>query len=79
VIAVCETCGSEFVPTRRDATRCSPACRQKAYRRRQHEQQFDELTRRAEAARRLIRVGEVDPILALSYVVAPTRRMEHVA
>ena len=30
----CETCGRPFVPRRADAKRCSPACRQAAYRRR---------------------------------------------
>lgn len=29
---VCTMCGQEFVGSRRDATTCSPACRQKAYR-----------------------------------------------
>jgi hypothetical protein len=31
---VCEVCGEEFTATRRDAKTCSPACKQKAYRRR---------------------------------------------
>jgi hypothetical protein len=30
----CEVCGTEFVAKRSDAKTCSPACRQKAYRRR---------------------------------------------
>jgi hypothetical protein len=30
----CATCGERFEATRRDAVTCSPACRQKAYRRR---------------------------------------------
>jgi hypothetical protein len=30
----CPVCGQEFVPRRADAITCSPACRQKAYRRR---------------------------------------------
>jgi hypothetical protein len=31
---VCEVCGQSFTATRRDAKTCSPACKQKAYRRR---------------------------------------------
>jgi hypothetical protein len=34
---VCEVCGEEFTATRRDAKTCSPACKQKAYRRRRAE------------------------------------------
>jgi hypothetical protein len=29
---VCEVCGARFIPKRRDAKTCSPACRQKKYR-----------------------------------------------
>jgi hypothetical protein len=34
---VCESCGEAFTATRRDARTCSAACRQRAYRKRQHE------------------------------------------
>ena len=33
----CESCGDTFTPPRSDARYCSPACRQKAYRERQHD------------------------------------------
>jgi hypothetical protein len=33
---VCVTCGRPFPPKRADALTCSPACRQRAYRQRQH-------------------------------------------
>jgi hypothetical protein len=33
---LCQTCGQPFVPKRADALTCSPACRQRAYRQRQH-------------------------------------------
>jgi hypothetical protein len=78
-IYICATCGDSFVPTRCDARHCSQACKQKAYRSRQHERQYDDfdaLKRRAEAARTLIRAGDVDPLLAFSYVIAPTPRLE---
>lgn len=32
--ATCRDCGEEFTPARSDAAYCSPACRQRAYRRR---------------------------------------------
>jgi hypothetical protein len=37
-VFVCEGCGEDFVPTRADARYHTGACRQKAYRNRQREQ-----------------------------------------
>ena len=34
--AICQTCSQPFMPKRSDAGYCSPACRQLAYRQRQH-------------------------------------------
>jgi predicted nucleic acid-binding Zn ribbon protein len=35
-VVTCEVCGQEFTPKRSDARTCSPACRQRAYRKRLH-------------------------------------------
>jgi hypothetical protein len=71
----CEVCGETFRPRRRSNARiCKNACKQAAYRRRR----ADRAQRRSqlvEEACELIRDGELDPALALSFVVWPSREL----
>jgi len=70
----CEGCGLPLPSgSRPNRTHHDARCRKAAFRGR------DALTRRADAARELVRAGELDPWLALSYVVAPTAAMERAA
>jgi hypothetical protein len=68
----CEFCGETFRPRRRSNARiCKNACKQAAYRGRR----ADRAKRRSqlvEEACELIRDGELDPALALSFVVWPS-------
>jgi hypothetical protein len=73
---ICEDCGASFTSRRCDARHCSSACKQRAYRDRGRQRLVaDPLRRRADAVLSLIRAGELDPWLGLSYVVAPPREM----
>jgi len=44
VTVTCAVCGRAFVPPRRDAKACSPACRQRAYRQREAQADAPEVT-----------------------------------
>jgi hypothetical protein len=47
---LCTTCGTKFVPSRRDNRHCSGACRQRAHRARAH---VDDIDRRIDEAKAL--------------------------
>lgn len=64
------------MPTRSDAVYCSHACKQRAYRERQHVETG--LKARSDAARALVAAGEIDPWDALYLVVAPTAALDRV-
>jgi hypothetical protein len=68
-VYVCETCGGEFVPTRRDAKFCGSACKQRSYRRRQHVVDF------AETVWKLRAEGEIDGAEALLLLVDPPAKV----
>ena len=68
-VYVCETCGSEFTPARRDARHCGSACKQKAYRDRQRRFELDEIVWK------LLAAGEIDGPDALLLLVAPPTRV----
>jgi hypothetical protein len=64
-VYMCETCGSAFVPARRDARNCKPACRQRAYRDRQR------VVELAEFVWRLRSTGEITADEALALLIEP--------
>jgi hypothetical protein len=64
-VYMCETCGSAFVPARRDARNCKPACRQRAYRDRQR------VVELAEFVWRLRSAGEITADEALALLIEP--------
>jgi hypothetical protein len=64
-VYVCETCGGEFVPTRRDARHCGSACKQRAYRDRQRVVELTDLVWQLRAE------GSIDAVDALALLIAP--------